>query len=142
MAKQHFTFHASETPVAFERAALFTPNSKLIEEKIGPNDYKFLAIYMFDEDDVIVGGMNGYTQFGWLFVEILFVSESLRGFGLGRTIMNCAETVTKERGCHSVWLDTHQSQARPFYEKLGYKCFAELENHPGNTSLFLMKKKL
>ena len=38
--------------------------------------------------------------------------------------------------------DTFSFQARPFYEKLGYRVFGTLENHPSGHQHYLMTKKL
>jgi hypothetical protein len=45
-----------------------------------------------------------------------------------------------QRGCQYVWLDTYSFQARPFYEKLGYRVFGQLPDHPpGHTRFFMFK---
>jgi hypothetical protein len=56
--------------------------------------------------------------------------------------MQSAEHEAVCRGCHSAWLDTHEFQARAFYERLGYTCFGELPNYPIGFSRFFMKKSL
>lgn len=43
--------------------------------------------------------------------------------------MKRAELYAVERGCTNAFLDTFSFQARPFYEKLGYRVFGILENH-------------
>ena len=53
-----------------------------------------------------------------------------------------AEAEAVVRGCHGAWLDTFDFQARGFYEKLGYTCFAELPEYPIGHSRFFMKKPL
>jgi hypothetical protein len=47
-----------------------------------------------------------------------------------------------KRGCHSAWLDTFEFQARGFYERLGYSCFAELRDYPPGFARYFMKKAL
>jgi hypothetical protein len=46
----------------------------------------------------------------------------------------CAEEEAAARGCHGAWLDTFEFQARGFYERLGYTCFAELGDYPVGSS--------
>ena len=47
-----------------------------------------------------------------------------------------------ERGCTNAHLDTFSFQARPFYEKLGYRVFGTLENHPAGHQHYFMTKSL
>jgi GNAT superfamily N-acetyltransferase len=77
-----------------------------------------------------------------LFVELLFVPDSLRGRGVGTDLMKRAESEALARGCHSAWLDTFEFQARGFYERLGYTCFGELSDYPAGAKRYFMKKAL
>jgi hypothetical protein len=44
-------------------------------------------------------------------------------------------------GCHHAWLDTFSFQARPFYEKQGYRVFGVLPDYPtGQTRYFLTRE--
>jgi GNAT superfamily N-acetyltransferase len=54
----------------------------------------------------IVAGLAGETYSGWLFTRYLWVSDALRGQGIGRELMAGAEARALERGCHSAWVDT------------------------------------
>lgn len=111
--------------------------------KTGINDYRILAMEVTEEKTgKVIGGLWGRTAFGWLFTELLFVPESLRGQGVGRSLMLQAEREALARGCHSAWLDTFAFQAREFYERLGYTCFGELPDYPEGFSRFFMKKKI
>ena len=98
-----------------------------------------LAIFLRDEAR-IVAGLAGETYCGWLFVKYLWVSDGLRGRGVGRELMARAEVRARERGCHSAWLDTFSFQARGFYEKLGYEEFGRLDYPPGHHRHFLRKR--
>jgi hypothetical protein len=53
--------------------------------------------------------------------------------------MAAAETEGRRRGCSAVWLDTFEFQARPFYEKLGYRLFGTLDFPAGFKRFFLQK---
>jgi GNAT superfamily N-acetyltransferase len=89
-----------------------------------------------------VGGLWGRTGYDWLFVELLFVPESMRGRGVGTDLMRRAEREAAARGCHGAWLDTFEFQARGFYERLGYECFGELQRYPVGSARFFLKKGL
>ena len=94
------------------------------------------AIFIRD-DAQIVAGLAGETYCGWLFVKYLWVSDILRGRGVGRELMDRAEIRARERGCHSAWLDTFSFQARGFYEKLGYEEFGRLDCPPDHHRHFM-----
>jgi GNAT superfamily N-acetyltransferase len=101
--------------------------------------YQPMAFAIDDEHGRVIGGLSGATAYGWLFVELLFVPESLRGQGIGTELIQRAEAEAVARGCHSVWLDTFQFQARGFYERLGYSCFGELKSYPAGSRFFMSK---
>jgi hypothetical protein len=73
-----------------------------------------------------LGGVMGAIWGGWLQVGFLWV----------------AEAYARERGCHSVLLDTHSFQARPFYEGRGYEVFGTLDDFPKGHKKFFLRKKL
>jgi len=105
-------------------------------------DFRLLGLLVKDDQGAIIGGLWGRSAYEWLFVELLFVPEHLRGTGLGTQLMRQAEDVARERGCTGVWLDTFAFQALPFYLKLGYTIFGELKDHPRGISQYWLKKNV
>jgi GNAT superfamily N-acetyltransferase len=77
-----------------------------------------------------------------LYVSILAVQEPFRSKGYGTELMSRAEQYTIERGGTDSWFSTFSFQARPLYERLGYRLFGTLENYPESHSLFFMTKRL
>lgn len=107
----------------------------------GRSDYHPVRLFLRDRYGEIVGGLLGSIWADWLFVSDLWVDEAARGQRQATRLMDAAESYARQRGCHSVSLDTHSFQARPFYEKRGYQPFAVLEDYPkGHRKFFLMKK--
>jgi len=89
-----------------------------------------------------LGGLLGGIWGGWLNITFLWVDESLRGKDWGTRLMDQAEAYARERGAHSVLLDTHSFQARPFYEARGYEVFGTLDDYPAGHKKFFLRKKL
>src|SRR5262249_3757241 len=110
------------------------------DAKAGDSGYRPIAFAVEDERGRMTGGLSGATAYGWLFIELLFVPESLRGQGVGTELIRRAEAEAVARGCHSGWLDTFAFQARGFYERLGYSCFGELKNYPAGSRFFMSKR--
>lgn len=97
-------------------------------------------------DGDLVGGLTASTSYGWLLIKTLWVSAAYRHKGLGRALMNAAESKAQSIGCHSAWLDTSTPDAVRFYRKLGFETFGELTNstgqHPETHRRWFMKKPL
>jgi len=109
-------------------------------EQVGDHWTGRLNIFARDQRDQLVGGIYGFTDRGWLRIEVLVVRDGWRGHGLGTRLLATAESEARGRGCHDVWLDTFSFQALPFYEQHGYIVFGTLENYPaGNTRYFVRK---
>ena len=89
-----------------------------------------LGIYYEDENNGKLAGLTGETFGNWLCVHYLFVSEKLRGKGVGRELLNAAESEAKKRGCKYAFVDTFSFQAPEFYKKHGYDEVFTLENYP------------
>ena len=108
-----------------------------------PEQMWFAANFFLRNDDgEILGGALGDTWGLWLHVSDLWVDPALRGKGYATKLMNAIEQLAIQRGCTNSYLDTFSFQARPLYEKLGYKVFGTLENHPKGHSHYFLKKSL
>jgi GNAT superfamily N-acetyltransferase len=105
----------------------------------GHQPWKPLGVFVRDWQSV-VAGLVGETYCGWLFIRYLWVSDGLRGQGIGRKLMGGGEDRALERGCHSAWVDTFSFQAPGFYRKVGYEVFGELDWSPDYKRFFLQKR--
>lgn len=110
--------------------------------KSAPNPkFQLLGLLLKDEQGTTIGGLWGRSAYEWLFVELLFVPEHLRGNGTGTRLLKQAEEIARQRNCTGVWLDTFDFQALPFYQKLGYTVFGELKDHPRGISQHWLQKR-
>lgn len=124
------------------KEAFLAPLRAYNRSKAGPSNYEPLVVVLHDASGRPSGGAWGYTAYGWLFIQLLVVPEQARGQGLGRQVMALAEATAVHRGCHDAWLDTHEFQAKAFYEKIGYELFGQLPDYPPPFSRFFFKKRL
>jgi GNAT superfamily N-acetyltransferase len=103
-----------------------------------PHASKRFALTLHAQTGPLSAGLVGVLSWEWLFIEALWVSDRLRGQGVGRALMAAAEARAWAEGCRSAWLDTFQ--AKDFYLALGYAVFGQLEDFPpGQTRHFLRK---
>lgn len=108
----------------------------------GGADHRELSVIARNEGEV-VGGLFGHTNWDWLFIAQLWVSETSRGRGIGQKLMREAELEARRRGCKHAHVDTFSFQALSFYERLGYAVVGRLDNYPaGHARYFLQKSKL
>jgi ribosomal protein S18 acetylase RimI-like enzyme len=101
-----------------------------------------LNLYLRNVHGETLGGLLGSAWGGWLRISFLWIDEAVRGRDWGTRLMDQAEGFARERGCHSVELDTHSFQARPFYERRGYEVFGTLDDYPKGHKKFFLRKKL
>jgi len=130
----------TEAPTPGEIAAIGDGLAAFNEADVGPANRSPLAVILRDGDS-IVGGLSGYTAWGWLYVQWLWVADSHRGSGLAGRMLDAAETAARQRGCHGAWIDTFNPLALKVYQRQGYLPFGELPDFPvGRTRTFLQKK--
>lgn len=100
------------------------------------------SILIKNNEDKLVGCVM--VSFLWNGMEIgsLWVSESMRGQGLGQKLMEMAEAEGKKRGATFAYTNTFTWQAPGFYEKLGYKLYGKLEDFPVGNELSYYRKDL
>ena len=99
-----------------------------------------LELYVHDQNRTLLGGLIAETYWGWLFVDMLWLHEHVRGHGLGRDLLLRAETEAIRRGCAHAYLTTFSFQARGFYEKQGYRVVGQLDDYPPGDSYFWLRK--
>jgi ribosomal protein S18 acetylase RimI-like enzyme len=108
---------------------------------VGKLDYKPLAITLRDKTK-IAGLLTGYTAWGWLFVDTLWVSEEQRGKDMGKALLARAEAEARKRGARHAYLYSFSFQAPGFYRKLGYRQFGKLTGFPKGHSCHWLTKAL
>lgn len=109
---------------------------------VGADGHPPINIVEYDADGNVIGGIIGGTYWGWMYVDILWVSEDYRGRGIGSSLLREAEREAIRRGCHHVHLDTMSWQAPDFYKKHGYEVIGVLPDIPKDHQKYLLMKTL
>lgn len=101
-----------------------------------------LCYAVFGPDDEIAGGVIGVVYWDWLYVDLMWLREDLRGRGYGHRLLELVEDEARQRGATQVYLDTFSFQAPEFYKRHGYKVFGELKDFPAGHDRFFLTKRL
>ena len=101
-------------------------------------DSNFLAF----DNDKLIGGAIGYIEYNWYFLDLLYIDENYRGQNIGTKLIKAIEEFAIKENLTGVRMETWNFQSRGFYEKNGYKVFAQIENCPPGTIDYFLKKEL
>ena len=66
--------------------------------RTGQEYWRPVKLFVRDNNGLIRGGLLGDIRGGWLHATILWLEESLRGNGLGRSLMEMAEIEARDDG--------------------------------------------
>lgn len=110
----------------------------------GPSNFNYFTISAHNQKGKLIGALDAYGFYGWLFVRYLWVDGRYRRgeHRVGSELMDRAEAYARERGYYGIWLDTFEFQARPFYEGRGFSVFGELKDNPPGYSRYFMQKMI
>ena len=101
-----------------------------------------IGLFFEDENSRKLAGLTGEIFGNWLCIQFLFVSEQLRGQGIGSKLLQAAKSEAKQRDCKYAFVDTFSFQAPIFYKKHGYKEVFTLEEYPYTEKRYYYTKNL
>lgn len=112
------------------------------KQQAGEDKGKTLCYVIQGPDKEVVGGVIGATYWDWLYIDLMWIREDLRGQGYGKQLLEHIEEEARKRGAKNAYLDTFSFQAPNFYKKNGYYFFGELQNFPPGHQRYFLTKKL
>ena len=136
------TLETTADPLAEDLAFLAERLTAFNDSDVGHSGRKALAVFVRDEDGAVVAGISGYTAWGWLYVQWLWVDEKLRGQRMASQMLDAAEREAVARGCHGALIDSFNPIAAKAYERQGYQPFGTLPDFPAGRSRIFLQKKL
>jgi GNAT superfamily N-acetyltransferase len=93
-------------------------------------------------DGQVAGGVLAATYWDWLYIDLLWIKDELRGRGYGQQLMAQVEQEARQRGAKNAYLDTFSFQAPDFYKRLGYQVFGVLPEFPPGHQRYFFTKRL
>lgn len=110
-------------------------------ETYGPSGRESFSITQ-SKNGQLIAGASGFTQWGWMYIQILWVESQFRGQGLGQQLLEEAEKLAVKKCCTKVNLDTFGDENKNFYSKNDYQIFGMLENYPPGFNKYFLFKEL
>ncbi len=96
------------------------------------------GIYARNSENEIIGGLVGYSLYGWLYLDALFIDDSFRKKGLGTELLELATNIAIKRKCRGLKLECF-NETIDFYIKNNYTIFYT-EEEPSKNKLYYLKK--
>lgn len=106
------------------------------------SERQYFHVALRDDEGQLRGGLIGSVRFDVMNIQDLFLEDGYRRGGYGARLVAIAEEEARRRGARLSCVTTFSWQARPFYEKQGYKVFAELPYLDGAHALYWLRKSL
>ncbi|MBK8082401.1 MAG: GNAT family N-acetyltransferase [Devosia sp.] len=130
----------TDTPSAETLGAIGDRLTAFNDADVGPAGRRPLVVAAREGPGTLLAGLSGYTAWGWLYVQWLWIDEGQRGQGLAGALLAAAEAEARARGCHGAYIDTFSPVALKVYQRAGYAPFGALADFPkGRTRTFLQK---
>ena len=120
---------------------------KAYNQEYLPDDVVFepdtrFAAFARNEVGEVVGGIRANAYWNYCLIELLWLAEEARGKGVGSKLMEAVESYARSKGFQYIRTETVDFQAKPFYEKLGYRVYGELHDFPEGHTTYCVVKRL
>lgn len=88
----------------------------------------------------IIGGALIWEVSDALYIDELWCHESYRKQGIGTKIITMIHDVAASKKLPKIFVDTHEFQARDFYEKNGFYCIGIIPKYLKDYDRIFMRK--
>ena len=96
---------------------------------------------MTNQNDKIVGILTGYSYYGEMHIDNVFILDNYRNKGIGSKLIQKVEERSRNEHLQNINLCTYEFQAPEFYKKCGFKIEMIRKNktNPKLTKYFFIK---
>lgn len=142
MTNNHLTLdHHNTIPAEYE-GILFKGISDYAFHKKALSPIQPFSIFIKDQRQSVLGGISGFTFYGSLYIDSLWIDQTIRYQGWGTKLMREAEKIGKERGASFITLNTMDWEGLPFYQKLGYSIEFIREGYEKDSKMYMLRRSL
>ncbi len=99
-----------------------------------------MAVFARNAKDQVIGGATGEVNWGWLYIEMLWVHEDYRDQDVGTRLLSDIEDMARKYDVVGFHLGTVDFQALDFYLKNGYEVWGQLADFPPGHTNYSLKK--
>ena len=136
------TYDITDFPATADIAAIHAGLDAFNQAEAELAKVRQLAVTAHDGGRAIQGGALGRTWGECGELLQLWVAESARGRGIGRSLVQRFEEEASARGCALIYLDTFSFQAPGFYESLGYEVVLVTRGFTGGIAKYTLHKSI
>jgi len=137
---QNLTLELANPPNPEDSRLLIDGVRSFNRDRTGVERPRTVGYFLRDEQQRIIGGVQGLLWGRSMHIDVLWVDENHRGQGHGAKLMTAIENYAADHAHPLIYLETTSFQALPFYQGLGYQIFGELPEISAGHTMFFLKK--
>lgn len=138
-AGEDYTFSQEYSPRPEDNHFIYNNLQKFNISQLNEDPQRF-SIFLKDRQDKIQGGIIVSVYSQAIYINGLWLDESLRKQGYGKKLLSMAEEEGRKRKKIYSNVETFDFQAKDFYLSQGYKIVGEIKNHLRNHSKIYLRK--
>ena len=132
---------SSEESQTIVRKGLGSNIEKHVSDLMKEYPHTGYKLVIKNDDGQVIGGVNGYTTLGTMFVVGLWVDEKFRGQGYGKDLLIHAEKLAKDKGCIASQTACFTFQNLGFMKKQRYNTFGVSDGYPRDVKEYYLINK-
>ena len=117
---------------------LYEHNSKILHR----DDGRLFSGVVKTADNTIIAGIAGWTWANICEITQLWVDGAARNKGIGKMLLQAAESEALNRGCGTILVRTYSFQAPEFYMKHGYSTRQLIADFPPGHFYYILTKTI
>jgi len=120
--------------IQFLEDKLYEHNSKTLNR----DDGRLFSSIVKSANNTIIAGIAGWTWADICEITQLWVDGAVRNKGIGKMLLQAAETVALDRGCGTILVRTYSFQAPDFYMKHGFLIRQKIDDFPPGHQYYIL----